>query len=115
MDSILAKFADSPHVSDIADGKRESPFLPWTSLQFLKQHSTRVKRLREGYIYELSSDRPIDTSYHQDLSTASIMKLAKAQLLELNYQKTGVLSYVGCRFGTQKVSTMRFLETWNLH
>ena len=115
MDSILAKSADSPHVSDIADGIRESPFLPWTSLQFLKQHSTRVKRLREGYINELSSDRPIDTSYHQDLSTASIMKLAKAQLLELNYQKTDVLSYVGCRFGTQKVSTMRFLETWNLH
>ncbi|XP_027090560.1 DELLA protein GAI1-like [Coffea eugenioides] len=89
-----------PQIYYLDEGKKESPFLPLTSLEFLKQHGTKLKRLREGNLNELSSDTPMDTSHHPALSTPSLMKAAKAQLFKFNSQKIDVLSYVSSHIGT---------------
>ncbi|KAL3508161.1 hypothetical protein ACH5RR_033543 [Cinchona calisaya] len=101
MDYIGAEIPNPPVISYLAPEQKESSFLPLTSLELLKQHGTKVKRLREGNLKELNTDTSTNTSGHQALSTANIMKLARAQLLELNSQKADVLSTVASYIGAQ--------------
>lgn len=85
-------------MSYFAETEEESPFPPLTSLELLKQHGTKVKRLREEKNNEQSSDTPGNAPA---LSTESIMKLAKARLLQFNSQNADVLSNVAGCFGEQ--------------
>ncbi|KAL3516657.1 hypothetical protein ACH5RR_023559 [Cinchona calisaya] len=103
MNPIQTNIRDLPHISHLAKENVESPSPPLTSLGLLKQCGTKLKRFRDEILNKQSSDdTPICTSITcQSLSSDRIMKLAKAQLLQLNSQKADVLSSVKGCFGAQ--------------
>ncbi|XP_027072016.1 DELLA protein RGL2-like isoform X2 [Coffea arabica] len=110
MDYIGVEVENPPLISYLAQAKEECSFMPLTSLELLKQHGNKVKRLREGNLKELNTVKPTNSSGHQALSTAGIMKLARAQLFVLNSQKADVLSSVASCIGAQSALGSEFSE-----
>lgn len=79
-ESFQQNLRNSPQVSCLSEPEKSSPFPPLISLELLKQYNPKLKRSREGNLDCTSSDQLINViSRDEALSTASIMKLAKAQ------------------------------------
>ncbi|XP_027164750.1 scarecrow-like protein 3 [Coffea eugenioides] len=104
MDSGPANISNSQTISYVADTEREIPQIPLNPLELLNQYAPKVKRLRVEDSSEKKSDpppNPASSGHGQAIPAASIIKMAKARLLQLNSQKADIVSYASTSFGAQ--------------
>ncbi|KAI5650909.1 hypothetical protein M9H77_36914 [Catharanthus roseus] len=87
-----------PHFDE---AKEEIPSARGTSLGLLKVYGNKVKRLRGEMLNEQRSNVPKTSTGFESLSPNGVMKLARAQLLQLKTQNADVFSVLSRSFGAQ--------------